>query len=101
MKIVCALVVGMVLVLCGICQAQQTAPPANNPPPYTLSRFDEDYRYLRDPAEGEPRDFFDAIKYIRFTDKGDIYLSLGGQAATATSTSTTTSAGPQDMMAIT
>jgi len=79
MKIVCALVVGMVLVLCGICKAQQTAPPANKPPMYTLSRWDEDYRYLRDPAEGEPRDFFDAIKYIRFTDKGDIYLSLGGQ----------------------
>jgi len=72
--------VGLVLLSSSICQAQATAPPANKPPQYTLSRWDEDYRYLRDPAEGEaPHDFFDPIKYIKLNDKGDIYLSLGGQ----------------------
>jgi hypothetical protein len=73
---------GMVMMLGGRCLAQETAPPANRPPQYTISRWDEDYRYLRDPAArdlGEPRDFFDPIKYIPFNDKGDIYLSLGGQ----------------------
>ncbi|HEV8378699.1 MAG TPA: alginate export family protein, partial [Tepidisphaeraceae bacterium] len=79
MKRSCLAVVGIVLVASSICQAQATAPPANQPPPYTLSRWDEDYRYLRDPAEGEPRDFFDPIKYIKLNDKGDTYLSLGGQ----------------------
>ncbi|HEV8293404.1 MAG TPA: alginate export family protein, partial [Tepidisphaeraceae bacterium] len=79
MKRTCLAVVGIVLVVSSICNAQATAPPANKPPPYTLSRWDEDYRYLRDPAEGEPRDFFDPIKYIKLNDKGDIYLSLGGQ----------------------
>jgi hypothetical protein len=71
-------VVGMVLVLSARCLAQATAPPANQPPSYTLSRWDEDYRYLRDPAERAERDLFDPIKYISFNDKGDIYLSLGG-----------------------
>jgi len=81
MKTACALAVGTILVMCGFCRAQATAPPANKPPNYTLSRWDEDYRYLRDPAQGEREsDFFDPIKYIRFNDKGDIYLSLGGQA---------------------
>jgi hypothetical protein len=71
---------GTVLVAGGICQGQATAPPANKPPQYTLSRWDEDYRFLRDPAASDSeRDFFDPIKYIRFNDKGDIYLSLGGQ----------------------
>src|SRR5205823_3275171 len=73
-------VVGIVLVTSSICQAQATAPPANQPPQYTLSRWDEDYRYLRDPAEREANpDFFGPIKYIKLNDKGDIYLSLGGQ----------------------
>jgi len=81
MRVARVLFVGLVLCVSAICQAQATAPPANKPPQYTLSRWDEDYRYLRDPAEGEtPRDFFDPIKYIRFNDRGDIYLSLGGQA---------------------
>ena len=80
MKIVCAFGVGLVLVASSLCQAQATAPPANKPPQYTLSRWDEDYRYLRDPAETDtPRDFFDPIKYIKLNNKGDIYLSLGGQ----------------------
>ena len=73
-------VAGLVLFASSICLAQATAPPANQPPQYTLTRWDEDYRYLRDPAEGDaPRDFFDPIKYIKLTNKGDIYLSLGGQ----------------------
>ena len=79
MRIVCALIGGTVLVASSLCHAQATAPPANQPPQYTLTRWDEDYRYLRDPAEGEAHDFFDPIKYIKLNNKGDIYLSLGGQ----------------------
>jgi hypothetical protein len=80
MKIACALVFVLVMSSSSLCVAQATAPPANKPPQYTLSRWDEDYRYMRDPAEDDsPRDFFDPIKYIKLNDKGDIYLSLGGQ----------------------
>jgi len=80
MKIACASGLGLVLLAASISQAQETAPPANKPPQYTLSRWDEDYRYLRDPAETDTtRDFFDPIKYIKLNNKGDIYLSLGGQ----------------------
>jgi hypothetical protein len=69
---------GLVLGLSQFASAQETAPPANQPPPYTLSRWDEDYRYLRDPGDG-PRDTFDPIKYIPLTKNGNIWLSLGGQ----------------------
>jgi hypothetical protein len=80
MNRLCFAVVGIVLLVTSVAEAQETAPPANQPPKYTLSRWDEDYRYLRDPAEGgAPRDFFDPIKYIKLNNKGDIYLSLGGQ----------------------
>src|SRR5436190_2235598 len=73
---------GLMTMIAGKTLAQETPPPANKPPQYTLSRWDEDYRYLRDPAAremGEKPDPFDPIKYIRFNEKGDIYLSLGGQ----------------------
>src|SRR4051812_14060063 len=68
------------LLSAGRCLAQETPPPANNPAPYTLSRWDEDYRYLRDPASREHGDYFDPIKYMPLNNRGDIYLSLGGQA---------------------
>jgi hypothetical protein len=47
-------------------------------PAYYLERWEEDYSYLKDPANRT--DFFDPIKYIPLNDKGDIYLSFGGQA---------------------
>lgn len=47
------------------------------PPPYHLSRWGEDYSYLKDRAKRT--DFWDPIKYIPLNDEGDWYLSLGGQ----------------------
>jgi hypothetical protein len=52
------------------------APPNPSPPPYTLLRFNEDYRYLADPARRT--DPFDAVKYIPLSaDDPSSYLSLG------------------------
>jgi hypothetical protein len=50
---------------------------AGPPPPYHLSRWGEDYSYLKDPARRT--DFWDPIKYIPLNEEGDWYLSLGGQ----------------------
>ena len=54
------------------------APPNQKPPPYTLLRFNEDYRYL---AEARNRiDFFDPLKYIALNPNDPAsYLSLGGE----------------------
>jgi hypothetical protein len=54
------------------------APPNPDPPPYTLLRFNEDYRYLSDPRNRT--DLFDPLKYIPLNSKDpDSYLSLGGE----------------------
>lgn len=52
---------------------------ADGPPPYKLLRYDEDYRYLKDPALRE--DPWDGIKYIPFGDNenDDWYASFGGE----------------------
>ena len=71
------IVVLIVVIVAGAALGQPTRPPAGKPPPYTLSRWDEDYRYLKD---GKGNDIFDPIKYIRLNDAGDWYLSLGAQA---------------------
>lgn len=47
-------------------------------PNYSIERWDEDYSYLNDPASRT--DPFDSLKYIPLGDRGDWYLSLGGQA---------------------
>jgi hypothetical protein len=52
-------------------------PPAASPPAFTTLRYDEDYSYLRDPAART--DFFDPIKYIPLSERGDSYLTFGGQ----------------------
>src|SRR5205085_1528156 len=47
------------------------------PPAYKQLRYDEDYRYLRDPSRStEPTDF---LKYIPFAKDGEWYLTLGGE----------------------
>ena len=51
--------------------------PGEDVPAYASSRFDEDYRYLADPARRT--DFWDPIKYIRLGRDPDTYLSLGGE----------------------
>ena len=53
----------------------QSAATTNGAPSYKLFRYDEDYRYLRDPAART--DFWDAIKYIPLSD--NTHLSLGGE----------------------
>jgi hypothetical protein len=45
--------------------------------PYRQLRYDEDFRYLGDPSRAV--DALDAIKYMPFTDRGDVYLTLGGE----------------------
>ena len=47
------------------------------PNPCRLLRFEEDYRYLRDPTKRT--DFFDPVKFVPFDEDGSIYLSLGGE----------------------
>jgi hypothetical protein len=54
------------------------APPNPNPPPYTLLRFNEDYRYLSSPQNR--RDLFDPLKYIPLSPNDpNSYLSFGGE----------------------
>jgi Alginate export len=48
-----------------------------SPPAYQSLRYEEDYGYLRDPARRS--DFWDTVKYLSLNDKGDRYLSLGGE----------------------
>jgi len=47
------------------------------PPAYKLLRYEEDYRYLKDPVRRT--DFWDPIKYIPLRGRDDWYLSLGGE----------------------
>jgi hypothetical protein len=54
------------------------APPNPTAPPYTLLRFNEDYRYLANPRNRT--DPFDPLKYIPLNlDDPNSYLSLGGE----------------------
>ncbi|HEV8293341.1 MAG TPA: alginate export family protein [Tepidisphaeraceae bacterium] len=54
------------------------AAPNPKPPPYTLLRFNEDYRYLANPANRT--DPFDRLKYIPLDPHNTAaYLSLGGE----------------------
>jgi hypothetical protein len=58
----------------GFPEAQQSPSPL----PYQQLRYDEDYNYLRDPTRRT--EFWDVIKYVPFNEKGDWYLSAGGEA---------------------
>jgi hypothetical protein len=44
---------------------------------YKQLRYEEDYSYLRDPAQS--RDSLDAVKFIPLDDSGDEWLTLGGE----------------------
>ena len=46
-------------------------------PAYKVLRYEEDYRYLKDPSRRT--DFWDSIKYIPLGAREDWYLSLGGE----------------------
>lgn len=45
--------------------------------PYKLHRFDDDFRYLRDPAKGD--DPWDPIKFIPLGWSPDAYVTFGGE----------------------
>jgi hypothetical protein len=54
------------------------APPNPKPPPYTLLRFNEDYRYLSSPSSRA--DLFDPVKYIPLNPAdASSYLTFGGE----------------------
>jgi hypothetical protein len=55
------------------------APIAMQPKPsaYSTVRWDENYSYLKDPDRRT--DFLDPIKYMPLNERGDFYVSLGGQ----------------------
>src|SRR2546425_458259 len=46
-------------------------------PAFKLIRYDENYAYLRDPAQRS--DYLDAIKLIPLNTNGEWYLTLGGE----------------------
>ena len=70
---------GLALALLGGVQSVGAQPaPAVEPPAYKLFRFDEDYRYLQDPARRT--DPWDPIKYIPLNFGPGWYLSFGGEA---------------------
>jgi hypothetical protein len=56
---------------------EHQADTKEQPPPYKMLRYDEDYSYLKDPARRS--DIWDVFKYIPFccTDR---YLTVGGEA---------------------
>ena len=63
--------------------AQETTIEKQEPPAFKLTRAEENYSYLKskDVHLYKPTTF-DAIKYIPFTESGNIYLTIGGQIRT-------------------
>lgn len=58
--------------------AQTTAQASSpSPPAYKTVRYDEDYRYLRDPSKRA--DFLDYLKYLPLDRDGNWWLTLGGE----------------------
>lgn len=46
-------------------------------PPYNLSRYKEDYSFLRDPSRRT--DYMDPLKFIPLDERGNVYFSIGGE----------------------
>ena len=59
------------------CQPDKKSNGCPEPAPYKLLRYDEDYRYLKDPCC--ETDWWDPIKYIPLSGCEDSYLSIGGE----------------------
>ena len=55
---------------------EETGFGAKAGPCYSVSRWNEDWSFLRDP--GKRRDTFDPVKYIPLNGEGDAYLTLSG-----------------------
>lgn len=45
--------------------------------PYQQSRYNDDFRYLADPARHD--DLWDPLKYLKLGERPDFYLTLGGE----------------------
>jgi len=58
-------------------RAADSAEPPPSPPPFKQLRYDENYGYLRDPANRA--DLFDPIKFIPLDSRGYFYLTFGGE----------------------
>lgn len=69
--------VGVAIAIAGATTAQQSPP---QPPPFRVLRYDEDYRYLADPARRV--DALDRLKYVPLGDDPDSFVSFGGEART-------------------
>lgn len=69
--------VGLVLLGSALLAVLQGAACAEEAPPFSLIRADEDYRYLRNP--GAPRTWEDGFKFIPLDGAGEIFLSFGGE----------------------
>jgi len=65
------------LAVLSVAKAEGNDSPAGSPPVFTALRYDEDYSYLKAPADRT--DAFDPIKYISLSERSDSYLTLGGQ----------------------
>jgi hypothetical protein len=67
--------------MCGVTSVTLVAQSAPGDPTarpsYALLRDEEDWSFLRDPAQ--QRDWFDAIKFIPLSRGGDTFLTLGGE----------------------
>src|SRR5262249_18752649 len=55
----------------------QPVQPSAAPPAYRSLRYEEDYRYLQDPAHRT--ELWDPLKYIRLAPDPGTYLSFGGE----------------------
>jgi len=66
-------VLDLMMVLWGLELQAQDLP---TPPPYKMLRYDEDYRFLKDPERRT--DVFDSVKYIPLDEEGTATLSFGG-----------------------
>jgi hypothetical protein len=58
-------------------RAADSSGPPPAPPVFLQLRYDENYAYLRDPANRA--DLFDPIKFMPLDSPGDFYLTLGGE----------------------
>jgi len=74
-RIVAASALGLAVV--NVAQADDTVPSVTLPPTHTALHYDEDYSYLKDPAART--NLFDPVKYIPLNERGDAYVTFGGQ----------------------
>jgi hypothetical protein len=62
---------------CILCVMLASSLQAADSQPFKLTRYDENYAYLRDPAMRS--DYLDPVKFIPLTTNGDWYLTFGGE----------------------